>query len=108
MSRSRSEFIGGNEKAPALGAPGLAVYTNWWAHQDSNLEQAGYEPAALTVELWARSILRRSSGSALGPSRGCASPFLDVIALPVRSFRSEDRASSSPPTSFFLQETHGA
>ena len=25
----------------------------WWAHQDSNLEQAGYEPAALTVELWA-------------------------------------------------------
>src|SRR5215216_3053880 len=31
----------------------------WWAHQDSNLERAGYEPAALTVELWARSILRR-------------------------------------------------
>jgi hypothetical protein len=26
----------------------------WWAHQDSNLERAGYEPAALTVELWAR------------------------------------------------------
>ena len=25
-----------------------------WAHQDSNLERAGYEPAALTVELWAR------------------------------------------------------
>src|SRR5262245_23469562 len=32
-----------------------------WAHQDSNLERAGYEPAALTVELWARSILRRPS-----------------------------------------------
>src|SRR5216684_3864208 len=30
-----------------------------WAHQDSNLERAGYEPAALTVELWARTILRR-------------------------------------------------
>ena len=28
----------------------------WWAHQDSNLEQAGYEPAALTVELWAREL----------------------------------------------------
>ena len=28
--------------------------SEWWAHQDSNLEQAGYEPAALTVELWAR------------------------------------------------------
>jgi hypothetical protein len=25
-----------------------------WAHQDSNLGQAGYEPAALTAELWAR------------------------------------------------------
>ncbi len=29
-----------------------------WAHQDSNLEQAGYEPAALTVELWARYSLQ--------------------------------------------------
>ena len=27
---------------------------DWWAHQDSNLGQAGYEPAALTTELWAR------------------------------------------------------
>ncbi|SVD37943.1 uncharacterized protein METZ01_LOCUS390797 [marine metagenome] len=25
----------------------------WWAHQDSNLGQTGYEPAALTAELWA-------------------------------------------------------
>src|SRR5258708_15219061 len=32
-----------------------------WAHQDSNLEPADYEPAALTVELWARTILRRPS-----------------------------------------------
>ena len=24
-----------------------------WAHEDSNLEPTGYEPAALTVELWA-------------------------------------------------------
>ena len=30
-----------------------------WAHQDSNLERAGYEPAALTVELWARSIVQQ-------------------------------------------------
>ena len=29
-----------------------------WAHQDSNLGQAGYEPAALTAELWARNELR--------------------------------------------------
>ena len=34
----------------------------WWAHQDSNLEQAGYEPAALTVELWApKSIANRKT-----------------------------------------------
>ena len=26
----------------------------WWAHQDLNLEPADYEPAALTIELWAR------------------------------------------------------
>src|SRR5436853_2144314 len=32
-----------------------------WAHQDSNLERAGYEPAALTVELWARSIVTKSA-----------------------------------------------
>ena len=30
-----------------------SVASEWWAHQDSNLGQAGYEPAALTVELWA-------------------------------------------------------
>jgi hypothetical protein len=24
-----------------------------WAHQDLNLEPADYEPAALTIELWA-------------------------------------------------------
>ena len=26
----------------------------WWAHQDSNLGPSGYEPVALTTELWAR------------------------------------------------------
>jgi hypothetical protein len=28
-----------------------------WAHQDSNLERTGYEPGALTVELWAQLFL---------------------------------------------------
>ena len=46
------------DQQSALCKPGNAI---WWAHQDSNLEQAGYEPAALTVELWARTILRRPS-----------------------------------------------
>ena len=31
----------------------MEVNAWYWAHQDSNLERAGYEPAALTVELWA-------------------------------------------------------
>ena len=49
-----------NTNAPAFspcataGNLRLTVSEGWWAHQDSNLEQAGYEPAALTVELWAR------------------------------------------------------
>jgi hypothetical protein len=30
-----------------------AEETGWWAHQDSNLEPDGYEPSALTIELWA-------------------------------------------------------
>src|SRR3989440_8139899 len=42
---------------PAMSEP-IIARVEWWAHQDSNLEQAGYEPAALTVELWARTILR--------------------------------------------------
>lgn len=29
----------------------------WWAHKDLNLGLAGYEPAALPTELWARSVL---------------------------------------------------
>jgi hypothetical protein len=34
-----------------------------WAHQDSNLGRAGYEPAALTAELWAHNSLQSSVGS---------------------------------------------
>jgi hypothetical protein len=33
---------------------GGGLLENEWAHQDSNLGPAGYEPAALTTELWAR------------------------------------------------------
>ena len=32
----------------------MAGVSEGWAHQDSNLEPADYEPAALTIELWAR------------------------------------------------------
>src|SRR5262249_61784337 len=42
------------ERAPTF-APGAS---EGWAHQDSNLERAGYEPAALTIELWAQDSLQ--------------------------------------------------
>ena len=29
---------------------------DWWAHQDLNLGPLGYEPIALTAELWARNF----------------------------------------------------
>jgi hypothetical protein len=51
----------GQKKGPAEAEPHSAICIQQfaidekWAHQDSNLEQAGYEPAALTVELWAPS-----------------------------------------------------
>ena len=32
---------------------GLRI-VSWWVHQDSNLGPAGYEPVALTAELWTR------------------------------------------------------
>ena len=34
----------------------VVPFRNWWAHQDSNLGQTGYEPAALTAELWALTV----------------------------------------------------
>ena len=39
----------------------------WWAHQDSNLGQTGYEPAALTAELWARSRITSHSWPPIHP-----------------------------------------
>lgn len=36
------------------------MYTkNWWVHQGSNLGPTGYEPVALTTELWTRFIILR-------------------------------------------------
>ena len=39
---------------------------SWWAHQDSNLEPDGYEPSALTIELWALHAARMATAI-----RGC-------------------------------------
>ena len=45
------------------------VSEGWWAHQDLNLEPADYEPAALTVELWARRHKYKSQLSSLNSQR---------------------------------------
>src|SRR5687767_3791472 len=45
-----------------------ASASGWWVHQDSNLGPAGYEPVALTAELWTRtgdSSRRGGEGSEL-------------------------------------------
>ena len=73
-------------KLIARSVPGVS---EWWAHQDSNLEQAGYEPAALTVELWARTSLKSQ---------------LEVEA----SLRVTQSAFDSPSTTFVPRETHAA
>ena len=52
-----------------------------WAHQDSNLERAGYEPAALTVELWARYSLQSPVVSRQSPR---SRPF---VSLPTADCR---------------------
>ena len=55
MARSlRSSNRALTKSSCKLSVPCQSGVSKWWAHQDSNLERAGYEPAALTVELWAR------------------------------------------------------
>ena len=59
----------------AVGLPTVARATVFrrerrWAHQDSNLERAGYEPAALTIELWARDIVALRCASERRPRVG--------------------------------------
>ena len=52
---STAEGVARHERAPRYRSEGARPgRVEWWAHQDSNLERAGYEPAALTIELWAR------------------------------------------------------
>ena len=62
---------------PSRSAP-LPRGSEWWAHQDSNLGPSGYEPPALTTELWAPD---RSGKLTPGPgvvkSAGSASPDQD-------------------------------
>ena len=48
-------------RAPRFGGTASRTMSEGWAHQDSNLGQAGYEPAALTAELWARNGVYQKS-----------------------------------------------
>lgn len=42
----------------------------WWVHQDSNLGPAGYEPVALTAELWTQTAQVYSN-----PKNACLEGF---------------------------------
>jgi hypothetical protein len=64
------------------GQPSPRFKSEGWAHQDSNLGQAGYEPAALTAELWARTRVTPNSQPIQLPN---FSMRLGVGALAVRS-----------------------
>ena len=70
-----------------------------WAHQDSNLERAGYEPAALTIELWARQQVYPRF-----PYRRVLAQHMLLRACPLRfagsrSFGSRQRRCRDCPTS---------
>ena len=54
-----------------------------WAHQDSNLGRAGYEPAALTAELWAHYSLQSAVGNRQSES-SVASIFDGRLELPTQ------------------------
>ena len=56
-SRDGGQPSRGVAKSTSRGSQSSAS-EGWWAHQDSNLERAGYEPAALAVELWARTSFK--------------------------------------------------
>jgi hypothetical protein len=45
----------------------------WWAHPDLNQGPSGYEPVALTAELWARACQARGA-TLQGPAQVPASP----------------------------------
>src|SRR5579864_3955990 len=59
------------------GARENAASRSWWVHQDSNLGPAGYEPVALTAELWTRT---RDSNKPRRPNRHWRSAELDGVA----------------------------
>jgi hypothetical protein len=59
LAQDTIRFARRNETGPAMSEPAAKNgRVEWWAHQDSNLGQAGYEPAALTAELWARTSVK--------------------------------------------------
>lgn len=55
-----------------MGYPGGV---EWWAHQDLNLGPLGYEPIALTAELWARLKKQTLARKAIGKKTLCEDFF---------------------------------
>ena len=55
----------------------------WWAHKDSNLESAGYEPVALTIVLYApkNSASAKNTDAEPGICRS-VEPHIDIVCHP--------------------------
>src|SRR5438034_6121754 len=66
---------------------------SWWVHQDSNLGPAGYEPVALTAELWTLRT-RDSSKQGAARRRNSRSADLDVVAYGHGAAHQEDLGRS--------------
>jgi len=62
--------------------PDHARRGKWWAHQDSNLGRTGYEPAALTAELWALLCFAASGDKA--PPRPYDRPSRNAFSFRLR------------------------
>ena len=69
-----------------------------WAHQDSNLGQAGYEPAALTAELWAHTDFKGIREKGKGKREKVRGKGLVLVPFPL----------SLVPFKFFPRETLAA
>ena len=90
-----------NTKTPRIPKT-LGVNMIEWAHQDSNLEPTGYEPVALTVELWAQCSIGKERVDGIEPSW----PAWKAGALPLSYTRELVGAAGLEPATSRTQTAH--
>ena len=118
VSRSlQSAVFSRNQNAegwPAIRSSLPCQQSEGWAHQDSNLGRTGYEPAALTAELWARVTMSQSRSAVASQSQSSVveSRQLSTVnqsILPLSTPTSTADCMPTPTlTTFFLRGTRAA